>query len=262
MHGWAAYGGANFYYISLKYMGIMAAIINVILPPRCIFTGDTVDAQGTISPSAWASLAFISTPYCAACGFPFEFEAGDADALCAACLKEPPVFDKGRSALRYDDASRDFILGFKHGDRMHAVTSMVPWLKMAGAEFWEEADVIVPVPLHRWRLMRRRYNQAAVMAIAMAKAMGKGSVPDALIRTRSTPSQGHLKAREREANVKSAFVVRDKRRNLIVGKNIILIDDVYTTGSTVSECAKALRQAGAQKIFVLTLARVVRPENL
>jgi ComF family protein len=241
-------------------MGILASIVDTILPPRCVFTGEAVDAQGTISPKAWASLGFITAPYCRTCGFPFEIDAG-GEALCGACLKEPPLFDKGRSALRYDDASRDFILGFKHGDRTHAAVSMVPWLKIAGAEFWDEADMIVPVPLHRWRLLRRRYNQAAIMALTLGRALNKKVMPDILLRTRATPSQGHLRAKEREENVKHAFVIHPKRTTIVTGKNIVLIDDVYTTGSTVTECTKALKEVGATKVFVLALARVVRPER-
>ncbi len=239
------------------------SFIDTILPPRCILSGEAVDSQGTVAPKAWSELSFISAPFCAACGFPFEFETGfDAnESLCAACLKERPVFEKARAALIYNDTSRDLILGFKHGDKMHAVVTMAPWLKLAGAELWDEADVIVPVPLNRWRLMRRRYNQAAVMAQETSKVTGKPAIVDGLFRTRATPSQGHLKAKEREDNVRNAFVVNPKRQNDIVGKTVVLIDDVYTTGSTASECTKALIKGGAAKVFVLSLARVVRPEK-
>lgn len=244
-------------------MRILHAIVDTILPPRCIITGDAVDSQGTISPKAWADLSFITAPFCTCCGFPFEFDTGfeNAENLCAACLKERPVFSKARSALIYNDASRDLILGFKHGDKMHAVVTMTPWLKLAGADLWAEADLVVPVPLNRWRLMRRRFNQSAIMAQETAKAIRKDVIVDALLRTRATPSQGHLKAGERAENVKNAFTVNPKRAGEVTGKNIILIDDVYTTGSTVSECAKALLKGGAASVNVLSLARVVRPEK-
>jgi len=243
-------------------MKILAAFIDTILPPRCIFSGDLVDSPGTVSSKAWSALEFISSPYCSVCGFPFEFEVGKGEeALCAACLKERPPYDRARAALRYDDASRDFILGFKHGDKTHAVVTMAPWLKMAGAEFWEQTDFIIPVPLHRWRLLRRRYNQAALMAQQMAKVMGKAALPGALVRTRATPTQGHLNSSQRAENVKKAFAVNPKIVPRIAGKNVVLIDDVYTTGATIRECTKALRKAGVEKVFVLTLAKVVRPER-
>lgn len=163
-----------------------------------------------------------------------------------------------RAALAYDDASRGFILGFKHGDQTQSVVTMVPWLKAAGADLWPRVDVIVPVPLHRWRLLGRRYNQAALMGNVMSKAMGKSMVADALLRTRSTPSQGHLKPDERKKNVSKAFAMNPKRAANIVGKTILLIDDVYTTGATVRECAKILLAAGANEVAVLSLARVVK----
>lgn len=183
------------------------------------------------------------------------------EVLCAGCVKERPVFEKARSALVYNDASRDLILGFKHGDKIHAVATMTPWLKLAGAELWEEADILVPVPLNRWRLLRRRYNQAAIMARALGRAVQKDSVVDGLIRTRRTKSQGHMKPAQRAGNVKDAFAVKDTHAQMIVGKIVVLVDDVYTTGATVKECTKALLQGGAKKVFVLSLARVVRPEQ-
>lgn len=237
-------------------------LIDAVLPPRCPFTGEIVDSQGTVSPAAWARLSFITDPQCHACGFPFEFAVpkGSAENLCAACLFERPAYDRARAALVYNDASRDFILGFKHGDQMHSVVAMLPWLKQAGADILPEADMIVPVPLHRWRLLRRRYNQAAVMGGALAREAGKIFMADALVRTRATPTQGRLKAKERAANVKRAFALHPRRS--VTGKNIVLIDDVYTTGATVGECVKVLLKAGATSVNVLTLARVVKSAKI
>lgn len=242
-------------------MSYLIKLIDTILPPRCAFTGEIVDSQGVISPKAWGDLSFIAAPYCKACGFPFEFAAAN-DALCAACLTDAPEFSAARAALVYNDASRDFILGFKHGDQTQSVVTMVPWMKAAGADILTGADVIVPVPLHRWRLLRRRYNQAALIGQAVAKDMKIVFCADALIRTRATETQGHLNANERKKNVKSAFELHPKRGVVVTGKKIVLVDDVYTTGATVSECAKALLKAGAADVSVLTLARVVRPTKL
>lgn len=242
-------------------MSYFMKTLDTILPPRCPFTGEIVDAQGTVSAEAWKSLSFITDPQCHACGFPFEFAvpAGSGENLCAGCLADRPEFTSARAALVYNDASRDFILGFKHGDQTHGVVAMVPWLRNAGAALLAQADVIVPVPLHRWRLLRRRYNQAALMGQAIAKDRKISFIADALIRNRATPVQGHLNAKERRKNVSRAFAVPANRTDKIKNKRIVLIDDVYTTGSTVRECAKALLQAGAAEIFVLTLARVVKP---
>ncbi len=241
-------------------MKFFSILLDMVLPSRCPFTGEIVDFAGTVSPEAWSRLSFITAPHCKACGFPFEFSipSGGHEALCAACLAERPEFSQARAALVYNDASRDLILGFKHGDQLESVLVMLPWLKQAGADILPHADLIVPVPLHRWRLLQRRYNQAGIIGAALAKAVKKQFCADVLLRTRSTPTQGHLNARQRQTNVKSAFAIHPKRRNLVEGKTVVLVDDVYTTGSTVRECAQTLLAAGVKDVSVLTLARVVR----
>lgn len=231
--------------------------VDTVLPPRCVVTGEMVDRQGMIHPSAWAQLDFIADPLCESCGFPFDFEV-EKGSLCAQCLERPPPFEMARSALKYNDTSRDLILGFKHADQTHIVSAFVPWLEKAGGQMLEDADILMPVPLHRWRLMARRYNQAAIMAQELSKETKIPVLLTALKRVRSTASQGHLKAAERHKNVKRAFAL-DPKANL-KGKTIILIDDVYTTGATVKECTKVLLRAGAGKVYVLALARAVREE--
>ncbi len=231
--------------------------VNTVLPPRCVISGDIVERQGMISPASWAALDFIGDPCCAVCGFPFDFEV-DKLAQCGACLEKRPSYESARAALKYNDASRGMILGFKHSDQTHLVRAFMPWLKSAGGEMLGEADILMPVPLHRFRLFKRRYNQSAIIAKALSADLEIKVMVDGLIRTRATPPQGHLKAKERFKNVKSAFRVNSKRAQDIKGKTIVLVDDVYTTGATVRECAKALLAAGAKKVHVLCLARVVR----
>ena len=239
-------------------------LIDSVLPPRCPFTGEIVDSQGMVAPEAWKNLTFIAAPYCHACGFPFDFavSSGQGEVLCPSCHADRPPYGRARSAIAYDDASRDFILGFKHGDRTEAVVSMIPWLRAAGADLWDGADLLVPVPLHRLRLLRRRYNQAALIAQKIGKDRGIPCLVDALIRRKATPSQGHLTASERQKNVRHAFSVNGKCQQKIIGKKIILVDDVYTTGATVSECVSILLRAGAASVDVLTLARVVKPSRV
>lgn len=235
--------------------------LDSVLPPRCPFTGEIVDSPGMISPEAWKTLSFVSAPYCDSCGFPFEFaipKSGGGSVQCAACLADPPEFKKARTCLYYDNYSRDFILSFKHGDQTQLVVAMVPWFRQAGADLWEGIEGIVPVPLHPWRLLRRRYNQAALIGAAVGKDRNIPFMPDALLRVRATQTQGHLKARERGLNVKGAFTANKARLSLIKDKTILLIDDVYTTGSTVRECTRALLKAGVKEVRVLTLARVCK----
>ncbi len=240
---------------------ILENALDAVLPPRCPVSGEQVVVQGALSPESWAALNFITDPVCEVCGIPMELDL-DEPQTCAACSENPPVFHSARAALAYDDGSRDLVLGFKHGDKTQMVVSFIPWLRRVGRDLLEGTDYIVPVPLHRWRLLGRRYNQSALIASALSKASGKICLPEALLRRRATPPQGHLRAGEREKNVSQAFCINPKYANDLVGKTILLIDDVYTTGATVSECARVLIDAEALQVNVLTLARVVKPQRL
>lgn len=248
----------NFRAIKLA-SGMVNSAVDLVLPPRCPVSLEVVDRQGMIAPEAWARLHFITSPLCRTCGIPLEVDVGK-EADCGGCITENTIYDKARSALVYDENSRGVILGFKHGDQTHAVVSFIPWLKQAGAELIAQSDLIVPVPLHRWRLLHRRFNQSALMASALAKICGKKAGIQTLIRTRATPTQGYLRAGERARNVKAAFALHPAAD--VREKNILLIDDVYTTGATVSECAKALKEGGAATVNILTLARVVKPGKI
>ena len=161
--------------------------------------------------------------------------------------------------MRYDEASRRLILAFKHGDRLHLAPAFDGWMRRAGTELLAEADLVVPVPLHWTRLFARRYNQAALLAHAIHAAGGPPVAADWLIRRRRTPSQGKRNAAARERNVRGAFALKPGRT--VKGRRIVLVDDVFTTGATVGECARVLRRAGAAAVEVLTLARTVRQEG-
>lgn len=245
----------------VNFMHVFNRIIDFILPPRCIVTGDVVERQGQISATAWGALNFISPPQCRRCGFPFEFseERAEGEAVCGACLKVAPIYHQARSALVYDDASRNIILGFKHGDQTQSTPCFVPWLNQAGKDLLDKADILMPVPLHRWRLLRRRFNQSALIVKHLSMNSKIPFILNGLERVRATPTQGHLRVKERQKNVKNAFVVPEEVIPQIQGKRIILVDDVFTTGATVNECAKALLGNGAGIVDVLTLARVVKP---
>ena len=190
---------------------------------------------------------------------PFDVDPG-GDTLCAACLAYPPAFDHARCVMRYDEASRGLVLALKWADRLDLAPGFARWLDRSGRALLEECDLIVPVPLHRFRLWQRRYNQAALLAQGLGKLRGKPYDPFMLARTRHTASQGDMpSAKARRRNVRGAFAVPEARKPLLSGKSVLLVDDVFTTGATLNACAKALKAGGACGVNVLALARVVRP---
>jgi len=235
------------------------ATINLIFPRRCFVCGELIDAASALCADCWGELLFMGPPCCVCCGYPFEFAVRDG-APCAACMKRPPLYASARSALLYDDASRPLVLACKHADRIRYANAFGHWLARVGAESLPQVDMQVPVPLHPWRLLHRRYNQSLLLARGLSRLTGCPVTPDMLVRRRNTASQGHLSRRARERNVRSAFKVRVDRKPTLRGKAVILIDDVLTTGATVEACTCALQAGGAAEVHVLTLARVVRPQ--
>lgn len=241
---------------SLRQAGARA--LDAVLPPRCLRCGSTVDAVGALCPACWGAMDFLGPPLCICCGYPFEFDLGPGT-LCGACARDRPAYGRARAVLRYDDASKDLILAFKHADRTDGAPAYGAWLARAGAELLAEAELIVPVPLHWSRLFARRYNQAALLALALGRASGLPVIPDLLRRRRRTPSQGRLSAHARRRNVAGAFSIGPAQGSAVAGRRVLLIDDVLTTGATAEACTRVLQRAGAEAVDVLTLARVVRP---
>lgn len=233
------------------------AALDVLMPPQCMSYGASIEQHGGLCGSCWSDLSFIAGSVCDICGTPFELAAGP-QAICTACAGERPIYHRARAALRYDDPARQLILAFKRGDRTEVAPLLATWLDGAGRELFAGADYLIPVPLHRWRLFQRRYNQSALLAIALAKRWGVGALPEGLVRIRATRSQTGLTRKGRRHNVRNVFDLGKHGANVISGRNIILIDDVMTKGATVSACAWRLAQGGENRIDVLTVARVVR----
>lgn len=228
--------------------------LDTLFPPRCFACDSLTGEQGSLCADCWAEVDFISAPMCLRCGMPFPHETGDAGE-CMVCLTDAPPYDAARAVFRYEGGSRRLITGYKYYDRTLATPMFARWLARAGAAQLAQTDVIVPVPLHRWRLLRRRYNQSALLARELGRISHVPVCVDALQRTRHTPQQAGLTREERLENVRGAFAASPKKTSQIEGKRVMLVDDVLTTGATLHACTDALKAAGAQAVYILTLGR-------
>ncbi len=237
------------------FLAPLQAIVDLVLPPRCPGCRAIVADDGRFCVTCWQQLQFITAPFCARCGTPFEHDMGAA-AECGTCLAEPPRYTAARAALVYGGPARKVLLALKHGDRQHLARVMAPHMARAASTILTPDSLIVPVPLHRWRLWRRGFNQAALLAQAIAQLTGTAIAIDALQRVKPTPASKNMGRKARAANVRGAFRVPD--RNRVAGRRIVLVDDVMTSGATADACARLLRRAGARDVHVLTFARAVR----
>jgi ComF family protein len=234
----------------------LGLVLDFLFPPLCVSCRARVSEPHQLCSQCWSAIAFIEGAMCARCGTPFAVDPG-ADSICAACHAKPRDFARARALFRYDDASRPLILAFKHGDRLDHAPAFARWLERTGRPLLAEADIVASVPLHRFRLWRRRYNQAAVLAEKLARLAGRPHDPMLIERTRPTASQGEMpSAKARRRNLLGAFQVPPGKRGAVQGAKVLLVDDVFTTGATLDACARALKRAGAARVDALTLARV------
>ena len=238
-----------------RFARLIRRLIDFILPPVCPMCNNPVDEPHMLCADCFKQLNFITKPYCQKCGHPFEFDI-KGDMICASCLKQMPIYNRARSVFVYDEGSKKLILPFKHADRTDLTHIISQFLLKDYRDLISEADAIVPVPLHITRLFLRHYNQSALLANRLAHMTHRCYLPNVLKRVRATPSQGHLSAKQRQKNIQNAF--RVSKPNLIQGQKILLIDDVMTTGATVSECTKILLKSGAERVDILTVCRVKR----
>lgn len=233
------------------------SVLDALLPPRCLACGALTAEPGALCADCFGQARFLSAPLCDRCGDPFELPM-EPGAICAVCAADPPPWGRARAVLAYDDGvARDLILRFKHADRTDSAPTFARWMLRAGEDVVRAADLIAPVPLHRGRLLKRRYNQSALLALHLDRLSGRPGRhrPDLLLRARATaPQEGKGRA-ARRSNIRGAFALGDAEAAR--DRRVLLIDDVLTTGATVGECARLLLRHGARAVDVLTVAKVI-----
>lgn len=245
----------------------LRATADVVVPPRCLNCRTPLGSHDALCAACWRQLRFIRAPLCDRLGIPLPYDASRdfadnarAPIVSAAALANPPDWNRARAVAQFGPVMRDLIHAFKYADRHDARALFGRWLAGAGAELLADADLLVPVPLHRWRLIGRKFNQAAMLAREISRQTSVPADMLALRRVKATPSQVGLSEAERRRNLTGAFAVPPSARARIEGRKLVLIDDVITTGSTAAACARALRRVGAVRVDVLALA-LVTPDS-
>jgi ComF family protein len=234
------------------------AALDLVFPPACLHCRAATDAAGSLCPACWGKVRFIERPFCERLGTPFAVDLGAEGLLSPEAVADPPVYARARAVARFEDGPvRQLAHRLKYSDRLELAGPLGAWMARAGAELLAEADLLVPVPLHRRRLIARRFNQANALAQAVSAASGVPVDPFVLARVKSTPSQVGLSRTQRAINLQGAFRVPEDMAAQVEGRAVVLVDDVLTSGATVNAASRALLRAKAKRVDVLVFARVV-----
>jgi ComF family protein len=243
-------GYINLLSIAKKYVLILK---NLLFPARCDLCGAFIESSG-LCVDCWNKISWISEPKCKICGIPFEI---DIDSVCALCLSKKQYFDKIVSVFKYDEFSKEIIAKFKYYDATNLSRIFAQWIVRVAEKEISDSDLVITVPTHFVKRLRRKYNQSELLAIEICKITEKPYEPRVLKKAKHNRPQEGLSSSEREKNVTNTFFVNEKYVGAINNKNLILVDDVVTTGSTANECCKALKKHGAKSITIVTAARAV-----
>jgi len=238
-------------------LSALVPVVDLVFPPRCPLCGDALAMQGGLCVACWDRLAIPGEPACTLCQRPLgERPPGEEGMVCAPCLASPPKHDGIAAATLYNDASRDLVLAFKHGRRT-ALSRLLARLIVPRIGGLDGEWLIVPVPLHRWRLWHRGFNQAALLGQEIARSTGQRMVPDALVRRKATRVLGGLNRRQRALALSGAIEPHPARAGQLRGAQVLLVDDVMTSGATTDACLRAFRKAGAARVRIACFARVL-----
>lgn len=232
------------------------SFLSLIFPTKCPVCYSIIRAGNHLCFKCWGEIDFITDPSCTKCSYPFEFDIG-IDSLCGSCIEQEHYFDSAISVMRYGDSSKRIVHKLKYGDKAHIAKNVARLMYTRIKKELNGVDVIVPVPMHRKKIRRRLYNQSALIASHLSRISNIPSIANCLTKTRHHAPQTGLRSELRKSNVRNSFAINEGYLPSIHNKNILLVDDVYTTGATVDECSKILKQACCDKVTVIAFARVV-----
>nr|WP_247744810.1 ComF family protein [Shimia sp. R11_0] len=232
--------------------------LRLLFPPRCVACGALVESDFALCADCWLEVTFLGGDVCDACGAPVIDGASEISPLCDSCLYDRPPWSKGRAAFMYGGVGRSLVLALKHGDRTDIVRPAAKWLAGAAQPLLKPNTLVAPVPLHRWRYLRRRYNQAALVAEAVARHLSLPYCPDLLLRVRGLGSLEGLGAAARRQKLSGAICANPKHAEMLHKASVLLVDDVLTTGATLKAATEACLNANAKDVCVATLARVAK----
>ncbi|NPD15400.1 ComF family protein [Xinfangfangia sp. D13-10-4-6] len=234
--------------------------IRAVYPPQCISCGALVSSDFGLCGSCWRDTPFITGPCCHLCGTPVADDSASqaADLRCEDCHATDRNWQAGRAVMLYRDKGRSLVLALKRGDRLDLAQPMAGWLARAAGPLLTGGMLIAPMPLHRWRLFRRQFNQAALLSAGLAQRVGLDHCPDLLIRARATGSQEGRTREARFAALEGAITIAPRQATRIQGRAVLLVDDVMTSGASFTAAAAACHAAGAARVSVLALARVAK----
>lgn len=232
--------------------------LHLIYPPRCTICSANVDQDFGLCGPCWRDTPFISGLCCDLCGVPLPGDDTGQPEFCDDCLKNDRPWRRGRATLLYKDNGRKLVLALKHGDRQDVVRPAATWMARAAQPLLVDGMLIAPIPLHWTRLLKRRFNQSALLARGLSAETGLAHCPDLLIRPHRTRSLGGLDHDARFSTLTNAIEVHPKRRHRLVGRSILLIDDVMTSGATLGAATEVCMSAGAKDVSILTLARAAK----
>ena len=242
--------------VATTLRGMPRGVLSLIYPPTCAGCGGAVAEAGGLCPTCWSGLRLIEEPLCQRYGTPFALDLGVGPLLSPRAIAEPPVFGRARAVALYDGVARRLVHRLKYEDRLDLADLMARMMAASGRALIAESDCIVPMPLHRGRLWRRRFNQAALLGARIARRADRPFLPTTLLRVRATRSQVGLSRAARAENLSGAFRVPPHAGVRVRGRRILLIDDVITTGATGNAAARALLRAGAASVDLLAFALV------